>query len=95
MLKFLKAAVHNLSENDDLKALGGIAAASTAAAAVLGEITVATTTVAAPGILGVIGLTTTAPVVVPAASIVAVAGLVTFGVKKAVEKAGGNKNYVR
>ncbi|MBV8883173.1 MAG: hypothetical protein JO235_04130 [Chroococcidiopsidaceae cyanobacterium CP_BM_RX_35] len=92
MLDHLKDAVHNLSQNDDVKVIGDIAAASTAATAVLGQVTVATITVAAPGILGAIGLTAAAPVVVSAGGVVAVAGLVAFGVKKAVEMAEGNQD---
>ena len=73
------------NHSDGAKAVGAIAAAS-GAAAVLGEVTVATITTAAPGIWGVLGLTTTTVVTLPAAGIVAVTGLAAYGIYKAVKK---------
>jgi hypothetical protein len=76
--------------NEDVLAVGSIAAASSAAAS-LGSITVATVTSAVPGILGWVGLTTTTVVALPAAGIVAGAGLVGYGVYKGIQLAqGGN-----
>lgn len=66
---------------DDTKVIGAIGVAA-AAAEVLGSVTIATYTTAAPGILGAIGLTTTATVAAPAAGIVAVGGLLYFGAMK-------------
>ncbi|HEY9781096.1 MAG TPA: hypothetical protein V6D09_13270 [Leptolyngbyaceae cyanobacterium] len=81
MLSHVKSVAGNLSKNEDAKAVGVIAAASSAAAG-MGSITVATVTSAAPGILGAVGLTTTTVVALPAAGVVAVAGLTALGVKK-------------
>lgn len=71
-----------MSEND-VKALGAIAA--TASAAGTGSITVATITSTAPGILGVLGFTTTTTVALPVAGLVAAGGLLGFGFCKALE----------
>ena len=71
-----------MSEND-VKALGAIAA--TASAAGTGSITVATITSTAPGILGVLGFTTTATVALPVAGLVAAGGLFGYGFYKAWE----------
>lgn len=68
---------------DDLKVVGAITSA--AAATGTGTVTVATLTSSAPGILGVLGFTTTTTVALPVAGIVATAGLVGYGVYKAVE----------
>ncbi len=85
-----KTSSENATLNEDVLAVGSIAAASSAAAS-LGSITVATVTAAAPGILGWVGLTTTTVIDLPAAGIVAGAGLVGYGVYKGIQLAqGGN-----
>jgi hypothetical protein len=84
-----KTFVENVTQNEDVVAVGSIAAVSSAAAS-LGSITVATVTSAAPGILGWVGLTTTTVVALPAAGIVAGAGLVGYGIYKGVKLATGN-----
>ncbi|MEW5859341.1 MAG: hypothetical protein AB1861_18465 [Cyanobacteriota bacterium] len=80
------AGVENIVQNEDVLAIGAIAAASSAAAG-LGSITVATVTSAAPGILGWVGLATTTTVALPVAGIVAASGLVGYGIYKGVKLA--------
>jgi hypothetical protein len=84
-----KTFVENVTQNEDVVAVGSIAAVSSAAAS-LGSLTVATVTSAAPGILGWVGLTTTTVVALPAAGIVAGAGLVGYGIYKGVKLATDN-----
>ncbi len=75
---------------DDVKALGAIAAKASAAGT--GSITVATITSTAPGILGVLGFATTTAVALPVAGIVAAGGLFGFGFYKALECLNSSQN---
>jgi len=73
---------------NELKTVGVIV--SSAAAAELGTISVATITSSAPGVLGVLGFTTTTTVALPIAGVFAVAGLIGYGVYKGTQAARSN-----
>jgi hypothetical protein len=81
-----KGSAENIFQIKDLKALGAITGfASTAAAAHLGSITVATMTSAAPGIAGWLGFTATSVVALPVAGVVTAGGLLAYGGYKVVK----------
>jgi len=80
-----KGSAQKIFQVEDLETLGAIAGFSSAAAAHLGSITVATMTSAAPGIAGLLGFTTTAVVALPVAGVVTAGGILGYGGYKVVK----------